>query len=93
MQALIHRTYLHKQFNGVLTFDNAGEVREAARLAPDGRLLIETDSPYLAPAPHRGKRCEPGHVVHTLERPSQPFGDNTVVTRGPAGGDKPTAYR
>jgi TatD DNase family protein len=55
-------------FNGVLTFQNANEVREAARLAPEERLLLETDSPYLAPVPLRGKRCEPAHLVHTLAR-------------------------
>jgi TatD DNase family protein len=55
-------------FNGVLTFKNANEVREAARLAPDDRLLLETDSPYLAPVPLRGERCEPAHVVHTLTK-------------------------
>lgn len=55
-------------FNGVLTFKNAGEVREAARIATEERLLVETDSPYLAPVPHRGKRCEPAYVAHTLER-------------------------
>lgn len=55
-------------FNGVLTFNNADEVREAARLAPLDRLLVETDSPYLAPVPHRGKRCEPALVLQTLER-------------------------
>ena len=54
-------------FNGVLTFRNADEVRQAARLVPDERLLVETDGPYLAPAPFRGRRCEPAHVVHTLE--------------------------
>lgn len=55
-------------FNGVLTFKNAGDVKEAARLAPEDRLLIETDSPYLAPVPLRGKRCEPAYVVHTLTK-------------------------
>jgi len=54
-------------FNGVLTFKNADEVRRAARLVPDERLLVETDSPYLAPMPFRGRRCEPAHVAHTLE--------------------------
>ena len=57
----------HLGFNGVATFRNAPEVREAAGLAPLGRILVETDSPYLAPVPHRGKRCEPAYVAHTLE--------------------------
>jgi TatD DNase family protein len=56
----------HLGFNGVVTFKNAPEVREAARLAPLERILVETDSPYLAPVPHRGKRCEPAHVADTL---------------------------
>ncbi len=54
-------------FNGVITFKNAAEVREAAGCVPSDRLLIETDSPYLAPVPHRGRRCEPAYVAHTLE--------------------------
>ena len=53
-------------FNGVITFRNADGVREAARFAPLDRLLIETDSPYLAPVPRRGERCEPAYVAHTL---------------------------
>jgi TatD DNase family protein len=54
-------------FNGVLTFKNAAQVRDAARLTPAEMLLVETDSPYLAPVPHRGKRCEPAQVLCTLE--------------------------
>ncbi len=54
-------------FNGVLTFNNAEQVREAARLAPLDRIVVETDSPYLAPNPKRGARCEPAFVAHTLE--------------------------
>lgn len=56
----------HLAWNGVVTFKNADDVRAAARLAPAGRVLIETDSPYLAPAPKRGVRCEPAFVPYTL---------------------------
>ena len=51
-------------FSGIVTFKGAPEVQEAAVLCPADRLLVETDSPYLAPVPHRGKRNEPAHVVH-----------------------------
>jgi len=58
----------HLSFGGVLTFPKAESLREAARLAPADRLLVETDCPYLAPVPHRGKRNEPGFVVDTARR-------------------------
>ncbi len=58
----------HLSFGGVVTFPKAEEVREAARLTPDDRLLVETDCPYLAPVPHRGKRNEPAFVLDTLRR-------------------------
>lgn len=54
-------------FGGVATFPKAGAVREAARIVPEDRLLLETDSPYLAPVPYRGKRNEPSFVTHTAE--------------------------
>jgi TatD DNase family protein len=54
-------------FGGVATFPKASEVREAARITPSDRLLLETDAPYLAPVPYRGKRNEPAYVVHTAE--------------------------
>jgi TatD DNase family protein len=50
-------------FSGIVTFKTAGELREAARLCPIERLLVETDAPYLAPVPHRGQRNEPAHVT------------------------------
>jgi TatD DNase family protein len=53
-------------FNGVITFKNAADVRAAARIVPRDRILVETDSPYLAPSPMRGARCEPAFVAHTL---------------------------
>ena len=53
-------------FAGIVTFPKAGELRDAAALVPLDRLLVETDSPFLAPVPHRGKRNEPGWVTETL---------------------------
>lgn len=53
---------------GIVTFKNAGELPEAVRRCPLDRLLIETDSPYLAPVPFRGKRCEPAMVGNTLAK-------------------------
>lgn len=56
-------------FSGIVTFKSAGELREVARRVPLDRLLVETDSPYLAPVPHRGKTNQPclvGHVADML---------------------------
>ena len=58
----------HLGFGGVLTFPKADALRQAARMTPDDRLLVETDCPYLAPVPHRGKRNEPAFVVETVRR-------------------------
>ncbi len=52
-------------FSGILTFPKSIENRDIARDLPADRLLVETDAPYLAPVPFRGKRNEPGHVAHT----------------------------
>ncbi|MBX3569266.1 MAG: TatD family hydrolase [Rhizobiaceae bacterium] len=52
-------------FSGILTFRNSEELRDIAREVPLDRLLVETDAPYLAPVPHRGKRNEPAFVRHT----------------------------
>lgn len=53
--------------SGILTFKKADEIREVAKFAPLDRLLVETDSPYLAPVPYRGKRNEPAYTLHTAE--------------------------
>jgi len=52
---------------GILTFKRSEVLREIAAAIPDDRLLVETDAPYLAPVPKRGKRNEPANVVHTLK--------------------------
>jgi TatD DNase family protein len=58
----------HISFAGVVTFPKALRVQTAARMVPEERLLIETDAPYLAPVPHRGKRNEPAFVVDTARK-------------------------
>lgn len=58
---------LHISFAGMLTYKKNEELRAAAATIPADRLLVETDSPYLAPQPVRGKQNEPAHVVHTAE--------------------------
>jgi TatD DNase family protein len=55
-------------FSGLVTFKNAAAVQDVAGWAPLDRILVETDSPYLAPVPLRGKRCEPAYVIHTARR-------------------------
>jgi TatD DNase family protein len=55
-------------FSGILTFKNAAVIQEVAGLAPADRILVETDAPYLAPVPYRGKSNEPSYVRHTAEK-------------------------
>ena len=54
-------------FSGIVTFKNAAQIQEAARYVPLDRMLVETDSPFLAPVPKRGKTNEPAYVRHTAE--------------------------
>lgn len=64
-QALDLNYYI--SFSGIVTFKNAGELREVAKQVPLDRMLIETDSPYLAPVPYRGKKNEPKYVVEVAQ--------------------------
>jgi len=57
----------HISFSGIVTFKNAVSLKEVARAIPLERMLLETDSPYLAPVPHRGKTNEPAYVLHVAE--------------------------
>ncbi|MGV3658902.1 MAG: TatD family hydrolase [Prosthecobacter sp.] len=52
-------------FTGIVSFKNAGVIAETARLVPDTGYMLETDAPYLAPVPYRGRRCEPAYVADT----------------------------
>lgn len=58
---------LHVSFAGIITFSKAAALRDIVPMVPEGRLLCETDSPYLAPTPYRGKRNEPAWVVRVVE--------------------------
>ena len=55
-------------FSGVVTFKNAIQIQESAKMVPDDRLLVETDCPFLAPVPKRGKRNEPAYVKYVVEK-------------------------
>ncbi len=67
---------MHISFSGVATFKNATTVHESARIVPRERLLVETDCPFLAPPPHRGKRNEPAFVVQVAEGVAKLRGEN-----------------
>jgi TatD DNase family protein len=58
---------LHISFSGIVTFKSAKDIQEAAAWVPADKLLLETDCPYLAPVPVRGKRNEPAYIAHTAE--------------------------
>ncbi len=69
-------------FSGILTFKNSPEIREIATIVPRDRLLVETDAPFLAPLPHRGKRNEPSFVQHTAAVLAETIGvSNDEVAR------------
>lgn len=61
-------------FSGILTFPKSEELRDIARTVPRDRMIVETDAPYLAPNPFRGKRNEPAYVAHTAEVLAQAIG-------------------
>ncbi|MGI0481400.1 TatD family hydrolase [Geminocystis sp. CENA526] len=67
---------MYISFSGVVTFKSAKTVQASASIVPDDRLLIETDCPFLAPSPHRGKRNEPSYVIHVAEKLAQIRGES-----------------
>jgi TatD DNase family protein len=67
---------------GVVTFRSAEAIREAVRVVPRDRLLVETDCPYLAPVPHRGKRNEPAFVAETARKVAEIWGASAEEVAG-----------
>ena len=59
--------------SGIITFPKSNELRDIFSLAPIDQILVETDSPYLAPPPHRGKRNEPAYVALTAQKGAEIF--------------------
>jgi len=78
LATVLERGY-YVSFAGNLTFPNASPLRDAARLCPPERLLLETDSPYLSPVPLRGRRNEPAYVMHTLDALAQARGEEAAA--------------
>ena len=68
---------LHISFSGVITYKSGQQVREAAKIVPADRILVETDCPYLSPGPERRKRNEPAYVVQVVERMAEVRGETT----------------
>ncbi len=85
-------------FSGIITFKTAEELRAAAAITPEDRILVETDSPYLAPVPHRGKPNQPANVAvvgefvaELLDRPADRFAQMTTANALDLFGLEPTA--
>ncbi|CAN5374083.1 hypothetical protein BH23ACT3_BH23ACT3_16370 [soil metagenome] len=70
-------TGAYLSFSGIVTFPKATDLHDAARLCPLDRMLVETDSPYLAPVPNRGRSNRPAWVVHVAERLAELHGVTT----------------
>ncbi len=81
MAARVVELGFHVSFSGIVTFPRAAGVREAAAVVPGDRLLVETDCPYLAPVPHRGKRNEPAWVMHVAATVAETRGESAEALR------------
>jgi TatD DNase family protein len=60
--------------SGITAFPKSGDLRDIFAAAPRERILVETDAPYLAPPPHRGRRNEPAYTAHTAQKAAETFG-------------------
>ncbi len=92
LSAALDRGY-HVSFAGNVTYPKAGELRDAAAAIPRNRILVETDSPYLAPQPVRGRRNEPAHVVHTIAALAAVRGEEQAELASAIHANAATAFR
>lgn len=83
----------HLSFSGIVSFPNAPEVREAAALCPADRYLVETDSPYLAPVPHRGRKNRPALLPHVGEAVAAARGVDVEVVAAESSATARALYR
>ena len=67
---------LYISFSGIITFKNAKNIRECCKMVPKDKILIETDAPFLAPVPNRGRRNEPSYILETLKTVAELKGEN-----------------
>jgi len=88
----LDRSY-YVSFAGNATYPKAPELREAAAAVPPDRILVETDSPYLAPQPVRGRRNEPAHVVHTIAALAEARGEDAAVLAALTHANAAAAFR
>jgi TatD DNase family protein len=88
----VERGY-YVSFAGNVTYPNAGDLRDAARAVPSDRVLVETDSPYLAPQPVRGRPNEPANVGHTLRTLADARGEPVDVLAALTHANAATAFR
>ncbi len=78
-EEIIATTNFYVSMSGILTYPKSTQLRDVCKILPADRILIETDAPYLAPVPHRGKNNEPGYVLHTLEVLARERGESYAV--------------
>jgi TatD DNase family protein len=82
----------HLSFSGIVSFPSADDLRAAAVLCPADRLLVETDSPYLAPVPHRGQKNQPAWVVQVGEAVARARGEDPAVVAEATWANATSAY-
>lgn len=78
-EEIIATTKFYVSMSGILTYPKSTLLREVCKVLPSDRILIETDAPYLAPVPHRGKNNEPAYSLHTLEVLAKERGESYAV--------------